>query len=725
MKFRNLIAALLLGIFGTATAAAQVENPVSWKFSASGQQAEITATISGEWHMYDIGPYDGGPNATTFTFELPEGVTLDGGIVQVTRPTRVQDEIFGMEIGYFAKSARFVQKFNVSPQLAAAGKPIAIKGNVEWQACDDQSCLPPTDEDFTVTIVPTATAAETAPVADTPATIGNADPNAPATPDPTGRMVNDDAMAVTPDSSAAVTTAAPAAPGEASFEGLQQNENKSFWSIIIEAILWGFAALLTPCVFPMVPMTVSFFMKGSDNKAKGRMMASFYGISIVALYTLPIAAIILITYFVGGDSVTADIFNWLATHWLPNVLFFLIFMIFAASFFGAFEITMPSKLVNKSDSKADKGGLVGVFFMALTLVLVSFSCTGPIVGTVLVKSTQGAIWEPIFTMLAFSAAFALPFTIFAFFPSLLRNLPKSGGWLNSVKVVLGFIELALGLKFLSVADQTYHWGLLDREVYIALWVVIFTLLGFYLLGKIKFAHDSDTKYVSVKRLFLSIVTFAFVVYLIPGMFGAPLKALSGYLPPLSTMDFNLSASSAGGVSGSGAGAVSSLDRSKIEGGAPKYSDFLHLPHGLEGFFDYEQGMEYAKAVGKLVFLDFTGHGCVNCREMEANVWSDATVQKLLRDNYVIIALYVDDKKQLPEEEWVTTPDGKVRKTLGKINASFQIERFGINAQPYYVLLDNEGRPLVTPRSYDLNVNGFINFLESGLKAYEALPRSAR
>lgn len=715
MKFRNLIAALLLGIFGTATAAAQVENPVSWKFSASGQQAEITATISGEWHMYDIGPYDGGPNATTFTFELPEGVTLDGGIVQVTRPTRVQDEIFGMEIGYFAKSARFVQKFNVSPQLAAAGKPIAIKGNVEWQACDDQSCLPPTDEDFTVTIVPAAPTATT----------GNTDAEVPATPDPSGEQANDDAMPVASDSSASVTAGIPAAPGEASFEGLQQNENKSFWSIIIEAILWGFAALLTPCVFPMVPMTVSFFMKGSDNKAKGRMMASFYGISIVALYTLPIAVIILITYFVGGDSVTADIFNWLATHWLPNVLFFLIFMIFAASFFGAFEITMPSKLVNKSDSKADKGGLVGVFFMALTLVLVSFSCTGPIVGTVLVKSTQGAIWEPIFTMLAFSAAFALPFTIFAFFPSLLRNLPKSGGWLNSVKVVLGFIELALGLKFLSVADQTYHWGLLDREVYIALWVVIFTLLGFYLLGKIKFAHDSDTKYVSVKRLFLSIVTFAFVVYLIPGMFGAPLKALSGYLPPLSTMDFDLSANKGGGASASAGGAVSTLDRSKIEGGAPKYSDFLHLPHGLEGFFDYEQGMEYAKAVGKPVFLDFTGHGCVNCREMEANVWSDATVQKLLRDNYVIIALYVDDKKQLPEEEWVTTPDGKVRKTLGKINASFQIERFGINAQPYYVLLDNEGRPLVTPRSYDLNVNGFINFLESGLKAYEALPRSAR
>lgn len=706
MRLRIALATLLLGIFGTG-AHAQVEQPVSWRFTATGQQAEMTADIDMPWHMYDIGPYDGGPNATTFTFTLPNGVSLDGGIQQSPAPTRVHDEIFGMEIGYFARSARFVQRFKFSPQLIAAGKPVTIKGNVEWQVCDDESCLPPTDEDFTLTLTPPTPAAGEA--LDTlPAALDQ-----PAAADPEGKMVRDEAIFVTPE--AAADTAA--VSGETSFAGLERNESKSFWTIIIEAILWGFAALLTPCVFPMVPMTVSFFLKGSDNKAKGRFMATFYGISIVALYTLPIAAIILITYFVGGDSVTADIFNWLATHWLPNILFFLIFMIFAASFFGAFEITMPSKLVNRSDSKADKGGLVGVFFMALTLVLVSFSCTGPIVGTVLVKSTQGAIWEPIFTMLAFSAAFALPFTIFAFFPSLLKNLPKSGGWLNSVKVVLGFIELALGLKFLSVADQTYHWRLLDREVYIALWVVIFFLLGLYLLGKLKFAHDSDTKYVSVKRLFLAIITFAFVVYLIPGMFGAPLKALNGYLPPLSTMDFNLSASSTGGVSVSGGGAVSSLDRSKIEGGAPKYSDFLHLPHGLEGFFSYEQGMKYARAVGKPVFLDFTGHGCVNCRKMEANVWSDPTVQKLLRDNYVIIALYVDDKKQLPESDWVTTPDGKVRKTLGKINAAFQIERFGINALPYYVLLNNDGKPLVTPRSYDLNENGFINFLESGLQAY--------
>lgn len=718
MRFRLLLTILLAGLFGlfVSPTYAQVENPVSWKFRSSGQQVEMTATISGAWHMYDIGPYEGGPNATTFTFELPAGVTLDQGVVQVTKPTRIQDEIFGMEIGYFAKSAKFIQKFKITAAAVdkAKGMPIKIKGNVEWQVCDDESCLPPMDEDFTFTIVPAADTKDVV-VVDLPA-VDSAVLNQPVTFDSTGAMVGDSAMMVTPDTSVTST-----ATGEVSLDGLQQNENKSFWAIIIEAILWGFAALLTPCVFPMVPMTVSFFMKGADNKAKGRFMAGFYGLSIVALYTLPIAVIIMTTYFLGGDSVTADIFNWLATHWVPNMLFFLIFMVFAASFFGAFEITMPSKLVNKSDSKADKGGLVGVFFMAMTLVLVSFSCTGPIVGTVLVKSTQGAIWEPIFTMLAFSTAFALPFTIFAFFPALLKNLPKSGGWLNSVKVVLGFIELALGLKFLSVADQTYHWGLLDREVYIALWVVIFFLLGLYLLGKLKFAHDSDSKYISVKRLFLSIITFAFVVYLIPGMFGAPLKALSGYLPPISTLDFNLSATGGGAVSGS-AGAVSSLDRSKIEGGAPKYSDFLHLPHGLEGFYDYEQGMKYAKEVGKPVFLDFTGHGCVNCREMEANVWSDATVQKLLRDNYVIIALYVDDKKQLPESDWVTTPDGKVRKTLGKINASFQIERFGINAQPYYVLLNNEGQPMVTPRSYDLNVNGFITFLESGLKAYKALPQ---
>ena len=461
-------------------------------------------------------------------------------------------------------------------------------------------------------------------------------------------------------------------------------------------------------------MTVSFFMKGSGSPALGRFRAAMYGFFIVALYTLPIAAIILVTRILGGDAVTADIFNWLATHWLPNILFFLVFMVFAASFFGAFEITMPSWMVNKTDAKADSKGLAGIFFMALTLVLVSFSCTGPIVGSVLIKSTAGEFWSPIVTMLAFSVAFALPFTLFAFFPAMLKKLPKSGGWLNSVKVVLGFIEVALGLKFLSVADQTYHWGLLDREIYLAVWIVTFSLLGFYLLGKIKFAHDSDMPYLGVGRLALAIVTFSFVIYLLPGMWGAPLKGLSGYLPPLATQDF------VAGQGGAAAGStVSGEGLRTVEGLKPKYSDFLHLPHGLEGFFDLREAEAYAEKVGKPLFIDFTGHGCVNCREMEARVWSDPEVLAMLRNDYVIVALYSDDKKVLPENEWVTTESGKVLKSLGKINSRYALTTYGVNAQPYYVLQGRGGKMLVPPRGYDLNVPGFVAFLRSGLEAYRA------
>ena len=482
--------------------------------------------------------------------------------------------------------------------------------------------------------------------------------------------------------------------------------NGSIWALIIEAILWGFAMLLTPCVFPMVPMTVSFFMKGSGSQAKGRFNAFMYGIFIVLLYTVPIAALILITRVVGGDAVTADIFNWLATHWLPNVIFFIVFMVFAASFFGAFEITLPSWMVNKSDSKADNKSLGGIFFLALTLVLVSFSCTGPIVGSVLIKSTSGGdIWSPIITMLAFSIAFALPFTVFAFFPSMLKNLPKSGGWLNSVKVVLGFIEVALGMKFLSVADQTYHWGLLDREVYLAIWIVVFALLGLYLLGKIKLAHDSDMPYLSVGRLTLAIVVLSFVVYLIPGMWGAPLKALSGYLPPVTTQDFVLGANT-------GTVAAESTQHKA------KYSDFLHLPHNLDGFFDLKEAEAYAAEVNKPIFIDFTGHGCVNCREMEARVWSDPEVLSILRNDYVIVALYADDKKVLPEDEWVTTESGKVLKSLGKINSHYALTTYGVNAQPYYVLQGRDGKILVQPRGYDLSIENFVDYLRSGVEAYK-------
>lgn len=693
---------ILLGVFQLGLA--QVQNPVSWHTKAVDDKITMTATIDSPWHMYDQGPYSGGPNATLFVFTLPEGVKTVGKVKQITKPTIVQDEIFKMQIGYFAGRAVFEQTF-----LNTTGKPATIKGMVEWQVCDDESCLPPMEYDFEFKIAPSKTAtaepktAQVEPTVTPEPTIEKEQPEVTVTPtDPsTPTIENKTPITVTPEIKPAEPT--------------QPEPRKSLWPIIIEAILWGFAALLTPCVFPMVPMTVSFFLKNSGSKKRGQFLAFTYGISIIALYTIPIAAMILITYFGGGEAITADIFNALATHWLPNVLFSLIFIVFAISFFGAFEITMPSKWVNRSDSKSDRGGLIGTFFMAMTLVLVSFSCTGPIVGIILVKSTQGDIWEPIITMLAFSTAFALPFTLFAFFPSLLKNLPKSGGWLNSVKVVLGFIELALALKFLSVADQVYHWRLLDREVYLALWIVIFTLMGFYLLGKLKFAHDDKLQFISVKRLLMSIVTFSFVVYMIPGLWGAPLKFLSGYLPPVSTLDFNLTPKP---QQASPTGQTSTLDLNLIEGGKPKYSDILHFPHGIEGFFDYKQGLEYARKVGKPVMIDFTGHGCVNCREVEANIWSDPRVLSMIKNDYVLIALYVDDRTELPKDQWVTSDNGKVMKTIGKINSAFQISKYKTNAQPYYVLMNPQTEELLTkPRAANWEIAGYIEFMKTGLQTY--------
>ena len=486
-----------------------------------------------------------------------------------------------------------------------------------------------------------------------------------------------------------------------------EKEGNSLWMLIIEAILWGFAMLLTPCVFPMVPMTVSFFMKGSESVAAGRFKAAMYGLFIILLYTVPISVIIILTRVIGGDAVTADIFNWLSTHWIPNIIFFVIFMIFAASFFGAFEIKMPQSLVNKSDQGADKKGLAGVFFMALTLVLVSFSCTGPIVGTVLIESTQGKFWAPMVTMLAFSGAFALPFTVLALFPSLLTKFKRSGGsWLNSVKVVLGFIEIALGLKFLSVADQTYHWGILDREVYLAIWIVVFTLLGLYLLGKIRFESDEPVEHLTVPRLTLSIAVFAFVVYLIPGMWGAPLSKLSGYLPPLTTQDFVLGQNNVNVQSSDDTKAVSSFGE--------KYD--LHLPLGLEGYFTLEEGLAASKETGKPVFVDITGHGCVNCREMESRVWSDPRVLEMLRNDFVIVALYTDDKTRLKAEDQVTDAQtGKVYKDLGRANSYIARTNWNVNAQPNYILLSPEGEMLAPVRGYDLDIDAFIEFLKSGLK----------
>ncbi len=641
----------LAALLATLTVVAQ---EVRWSHSVSEKGDGlytlcIEADIAKGWHIYGVTPNDY-TIPTTIAFTPSEGVVLEGDMRVVTPEHHIFEPMFGIEVAQFDGKALFEQDVKSSAEEGS------VKVAIEYQACTQGACTAPTEEEFVCQIG----------TAKTPA----------LTPKEEVSAVKDVAG------------------------------NGSLWSLIIEAILWGFAALLTPCVFPMVPMTVSFFMKNSGSVARGRLNASLYGAFIVLLYTLPIAVLIIITRLLGGDSVTADIFNWLATHWLPNIIFFVVFMLFAASFFGAFEITLPSALVNKSDAQSDKGGIAGIFFMALTLVLVSFSCTGPIVGSVLIKSTSGEVWSPIITMLAFSTAFALPFTLCAFFPSLLQKLPKSGGWLNSVKVVLGFVEVALGFKFLSVADQVYHWNLLDREVYLAIWIVVFSLLGLYLLGKIKFAHDSEVKHLGVGRLALAIGVFSFVVYMIPGMWGAPLKALSGYLPPISSQDFVMSKY------------APAQEGAKADIATAKYSDILHLPHGLAGFFDMEEAEAYAERVDKPIFIDFTGHGCVNCREMEARVWADPTVQQILRDEYVVVALYTDDKMPLEPNDWVTTESGKVLKTLGKKNAHYALSRFGVNAQPYYVLQGKEGKILGEPRGYDLSVEGFIEFLRKGVEEYK-------
>ncbi len=649
------IALVTLVLLLSIAAKAQLIEPVKWQKSCkqtsdSTYELKLTANIDKGWHIYAQSLPEGNyVLPTQFEFSVGNGVELIDSVIEVSKAIAEMDKIANVMTYYFSQTAVFVQQIKVSTK-----NPTATV-TVNYQACNDELC---TNGEKVFSIFQAEDISEQ-------------------------------------------TT-------EKEIEVATTRSLSTLWKIILEAILWGFAALLTPCVFPMIPMTVSFFIRNSKSKSHSRLNASAYGLSIVALYTLPIAIIILATYFIGGQSITADIFNWISTHWLPNVLFFVIFMVFAASFLGAFEITLPSWLVNKADQNADKGGLLGVFFMAATLVLVSFSCTGPIVGTIIVESTRGDIWEPIITMIAFSVAFALPFTLFAFFPSWLNKLPKSGSWLNTIKVVLGFIELALGLKFLSVADQTYHWGILDREVYIALWIVIFSLLGLYLIGKIKLPNDDESiEKLSVGRLFTSIVTFAFVVYLIPGMWGAPLKALAGYLPPMSTMDFVQQTT------------LQSNGKTFDLCETPKYANILHLPHGLQGYFDYEQALNCARKQNKPLFVSFTGHGCVNCREMEARVWSDSRVLKTLTDNYIIVELYVDDKTELDEQDWKKSDyDGKMKTTIGKVNSDIQVSKFNINAQPYYCLLDADENLLAEPRGYNLNVDAFIEYLNSGITAYK-------
>lgn len=651
MKRRSIISGIVLFLLSAVPLFAQMGEPiVKWSVSQGKTENGITeiifsGTISSGWHTYGASHKD---SPVTVEFEDVKGYSLEGGLYDLLKPEKFNgDDVF-------------FDKIKVAQKIRVAEDASSLKGMITSSSCTDNSCGAPEDWNFEIKL----------------------------------RKEADAAVAAVPEK-AAVTAEATEISQNVTEE--EQRAGGSLWALIFEAVLWGFAMLLTPCVFPMVPMTISFFMKGSSTPAAGRFKAFMYGLFIVLLYTVPISLIIGATYIFGGETVTADIFNWLSTHWLPNIIFFIVFMVFAASFFGAFEITLPSALVNKSDKNSDKGGLAGIFFMALTLVLVSFSCTGPIVGSVLIKSTQGEFWTPMVTMLAFSVAFALPFTIFAMFPSLLKKL-KSGSWLNSVKVVLGFIEVALGLKFLSVADQTYHWGLLDREIYLAIWIVVFTLLGLYLLGKIRFEADSEVKHIGIFRLFLAIVDFTFVVYMIPGMFGAPLKALSGYLPPIETQDFIMGSNASQPV-------ISIEEANKSE----------KLPLGLTGYHSMEEGYAAAKASGKPVFLDISGLACVNCREMEQRVWSDPKVLSILKNDFVIVVLYTDDKTKLPENEWVTTSSGKVLKDRGRVNAWFVRENFGVSAQPNYVLLSPDGKQLAPIRGYNTDIDGFVEFLNSGLE----------
>lgn len=645
----------------------QILEPAKWDIAISktnpekGDTVEITfsANIDPEWYLYssDFDP-DLGPFVTEFEFEPHPSYELIDGILPV-EPKRKYDSIFEGYYTYFKDKGQFIQKVKVlEPDYY-------IKGSYFYQVCSDITgqCIP-FDDDFVLKAGADSSKEGTGEVKDG-----------------SGKSINTNGFLKKRDVS----------------------DPYSLLSFMIVAFLAGLAALLTPCVFPMIPMTVTYFT-GKDHKKKGRIKNSlFYGVSIILIYVL-IGSIL--APFMGPEMA-----NDLATGWLPNLIFFIVFLVFALSFFGLFEITLPHKFVNRVDRLGDKGGLIGVFFMSLTLVLVSFSCTGPIVGSILVESAGGLVIKPILGMLAFSAAFAIPFTLFALFPGWLSGLPKSGGWLNSVKVVLGFIELAFAFKFLSIADQAYHWHILDREVYLAIWIVIFGLMGFYLLGKIKLPGDSDNKTTTVPGLMLAMVTFSFVVYLIPGMFGAPLKALSGYLPPMSTHDFNITE-----IIRENSGNGSLTETTLCED--PKYADFLELPHGLNGYFDLDQALACAKEHNKPVFVDFTGHGCVNCREMEARVWAEEPVLKRLRENFIIAALYVDDKTVLPESEWYKSKyDGKVKKTIGRQNADFQITEFENNAQPYYVILDENGKLLLDPIAYELNVNKFVEFLDEGLKNF--------
>lgn len=674
MKKKFLLSCLLI-IMAWLPSFAQIQEPVKFKtelktISDTEAQIVFTGNIDAGWHVYSTDLPSGGPISATFNVEKIQGAELMGKLTPQGKEIENFDKVFEMKLRYFENTATFVQKFKITDAS------YQIEGYLEYGACNDENCLPPTEVPFsfsgkgnaaTATVATSETKAETVnqPAAENSVAEATAIDSAPT-------------VALSDNETSVQDYWTPVIKELNSYGETTSQQDRSWIYIFFAGFIGGLLALFTPCVWPIIPMTVSFFLKRSKDKKKGIRDAWTYGASIVVIY---VALGLAITLIFGASALNA-----LSTNAVFNILFCLMLIIFAASFFGAFELTLPSKWSNAVDSKAEQtSGLLSIFLMAFTLSLVSFSCTGPIIGFLLVEvSTTGSVIAPAIGMLGFAIALALPFTLFAMFPSWLKSMPKSGGWMNVIKVTLGFLELAFALKFLSVADLAYGWRILDRETFLALWIVIFGLLGFYLLGKIKFPHDDDDNTTSVPRFFMALISLAFAVYMVPGLWGAPLKAVSAFAPPMTTQDFNL------------------------------YNNEVHAK-----FDDYDAGMEYAKRNGKPVMLDFTGYGCVNCRKMEAAVWTDPKVSKLMTDDYVLITLYVDNKEPLPEHIKVME-NGKERtlRTVGDKWSYLQRSKFGANAQPFYVLIDNEGKPLNKSYSYDEDIDKYVDFLQTGLDNYK-------
>ena len=650
---------LLLFTFISLTANSQIFDPVDWNFGYEKKgentfEIILTATIEKGSHIYSMNIPEGGPIPTSFHFDTMPSFSREGNTFEVTTPEEIFDEAFDMNIKSFSNSAEFRQR------ITGNGTSFTVTGTVNYMACNNVTCSPPRDVEFEVRIPGTR-------------------------------------------ASQAVAVTQPRGTG---YSGI------GLLGFFLISMLAGFAGILTPCVFPMIPMTVAFFSREAENKGRLTINAIIFGISIILIYTA-------LGLIVSLTSAGAGFANTLSTHWIPNIIFFALFLVFAISFLGAFEIVLPNRWVTGADSGVDRGGILASFFLGLTTVIVSFSCTGPIVGALLVEAATGDVLRPAVGMAGFGLAFALPFTLFALFPSILNKLPRSGGWLNSVKVVLGFIMLAFSLKFLSTVDSVYSLGLISRDIFLIIWIVLFILLGFYLLGKIRFAHDSEVKHIGTFRFFLVTAVFAFVVYLITGLFGAPLKGITSLLPSQQTSWFSRNETVTTPEQSSTFASFNPLTTSRLCN-EPKYGDRFKLPYGLKGYFDYKQGLECAREQGKPALLDFKGHACANCKLMEARVWSDPEVLKRLRDNFVIVALYLDDRTQVPEDEWIISQlDGKTKKTIGKINEDLEISKYRTNAMPFYVITGHDGNPVNSPMPTNLNIEEYKKWLDEGIRLFNS------